>query len=98
MVDVGAVGDINILDGQGIKNLGGGSSADSIRQVVVADEEEDGDTVGGETIDAFGELSLLGLGGLTALISVTAEKDKVNLVLQGIIDYLVQSEEKIGEA
>ena len=97
-MDVGAVGDINILDGQGIKNLGGGSPADSVGQVVIADEEEDGDAIGGEAVNALGELSLLGLGGLTALIGITAEEDKVNLVFQGIIDHLVQSFYEIGEA
>ena len=90
-MDVGAVGYINILDGQSIKNLGGGSPADSIRQVVVADEEEDGDAIGGEAVNALGELSLLGLGGLTALIGIAAEEDKVDFVFQGIIDHLVQS-------
>jgi hypothetical protein len=58
---------------------------------VVADEEEDGDAIGGEAVNALGELSLLGLGGLTALIGITAEEDKVNLVFQGIVYNLVQS-------
>ncbi|MBA7566872.1 hypothetical protein ES708_08571 [subsurface metagenome] len=37
---MGAIGDINILDGQRIKNFNGGCPADSVGQVVVAGEEK----------------------------------------------------------
>ncbi len=47
---------------------------------MVTDEEEDGDTTGGQPINAFGKFPLLSLAGLTTLIGVTAEENKVYLV------------------
>ncbi|MBA7557004.1 hypothetical protein ES705_49733 [subsurface metagenome] len=47
LVNVRAVGDINIFDCQGIKDFGGGSPTYGIGQVVITDEEEDRDTTGG---------------------------------------------------
>ena len=49
-VDIRTVRDINIFDGQGIKDFSGGSPADSVGQVVVANEEEDGDAVGSQAV------------------------------------------------
>jgi len=90
MVDVGPVGDVNIFNSQGIKDFGTGSPTYGIGQVMVTDEKEDGDTTGGQAINAFGKLSLLGLTGLTTLIGVTAEENKVYPVLPGIIYNLVK--------
>ena len=80
-VDVGAVGDVNIFNGQGIEDFGAGSPANGVGQVVVTDEQEDGDTTGGQLVYAFGKFPLLGLAGLTTLIGVTAEENKVYPVL-----------------
>ena len=77
MVDIGAVGNINIFNGQGIKDFGAGCSADSVGQVVVTDQQEDGDTTGGQAINASGELPLLSLARLTTLVGVTAEENQV---------------------
>ena len=57
---------------------------------MVADEEEDGDTAGGQPIYAFGKFPLLGLAGLATLVSVTAEENEVHLILPGIIYNLVK--------
>ena len=76
--DFGAVGDVNILDSQGMKNLGAGSLTDGVGQVVVTDQNKDGDTAAGEPVDAQGELALLGLARLPALIGVPAEDDQVH--------------------
>jgi hypothetical protein len=88
---LGAVGDINISHRQGIKDFGGSSPADSIRQVVVANQEEDRDATGGETIDSFGKFPLVSLGWLTAPVGIATEEDKVYPVLHGIIYHLVKS-------
>jgi len=57
---------------------------------VIADEEEDGDAIGGKAINTSGKLPLLGLVWLTTLVSVTAEEDKVYPVFQGIVYNLVK--------
>ena len=97
-VDLGAVGDINIFHRQGIEDFGGGSPADGVGQVVVTDEEEDGDTAGRQAVYAPGKLPLLGLARLTALIGIATEEDKVYLVFQGIVYHLVKGRQKIKEA
>jgi len=89
-MDIGAVGDIDVFNGEGIEDFGGGSLADSIGQVVVADEEEDSDAASSETIDAPGELPLLGLARLTALVGVAAEKHEVYPIFQRVVDKLVE--------
>ena len=98
LVDVRAVGDINILNRQGIEDFGAGRPADSVGQVVVADQQEDGDAVAGQLVYAFGKLPLLGLARLTALVGVTAEEDQVYPVFQGIIYHLVEGGDKVKEA
>ncbi len=90
MVNFGAVGDVNIFNGEGIKDFGAGSPTYGVGQVVVTDEEKDGDTTGGQAINAFGKFPLLGLAGLAALIGVTAEENKVYLILPSIIYNLVK--------
>ena len=97
-VNFRAVGDVNIFNGQGIKDFGAGSSADSVGQIVVTDEEEDGDTTGGQAINAFGKLPLLSLARLAALIGITAEENQVYPVFQGIIYHLVEGGDKVKEA
>jgi len=52
---------------------------------VVADEEKDGYASRGQAIYAFGKLPLMSLAGLAALVGITAEKDKVYLILQGVV-------------
>jgi len=90
-VNIGAVRDINIFDGQSIKNLGGGRPTYSVRQVVVANEEEDRDAISGQEVNSFGKFPLLGLGRLTALVGIAAEEDKVYLIFQGIVYNLVKN-------
>ena len=90
-MDARAVGDINVFNRQGIEDFGGSGSANSVGQVVVADEEEDGDTTYGQQVYAFGKFPLLGLTGLTTLISVTTEENKVYLIFQCIVYHLVKS-------
>ncbi len=57
---------------------------------MIADEQEDRDTAGGQTINAQGKLPLLGLGGFATLISITTEEDKVYAILNSIVYNLVK--------
>jgi hypothetical protein len=57
---------------------------------MVAYEEENGDTTRREAIYAPGEFPLLSLSRLTALVGVTAKKDKVNAVFYGKVYNLVK--------
>ena len=65
---------------------------------MVTHEEEDGDTTGGQPVNAFGKLPLLSLTRLAALIGITAEEDKVYPVLQGIVHNLVKGRQEVKEA
>ncbi len=98
MVDFGAIGDINIFDRQGIKDFDSGSSTYGIRQVMVANEEEDGDTAGGQAIDASGKFPLLSLARLTTLIGITTEENEVYLIFQGVVYDLVKGKQEIKKA
>jgi hypothetical protein len=53
---------------------------------MVADEQEYGDIAGGQSVNAPGEFSLLGLAGFTGLIGVTAKENKVDAVFNGVVD------------
>ena len=90
VVNIRAVGNVNLFDGQGVKNLGSGSPTDSVGEVVIADKEEDGKTISRQAVDAFGEFPLLSLARLTTLIGIASEKDKVYFVFQGIVYDLVK--------
>ena len=94
-IDIGAVGNVDVLHRKRVENLGAGGAADGVGQVVVADEEEDGDIAGREAIDAAGKFSLLGLGGLAGLVGVPAEDYQVHPVLYGEINYLIKGGEEI---
>ncbi len=74
------------------------SLADSIRQVVVANKEEDGNTTGGQPVNALGKLPLMSLARLTTLIGITAEEDEVYSVLQGIVHNLVKGRQEVEKA
>ena len=89
-VNIGSAGNINVFDGESIKDFGGGSSTDSVGEIVVAYKEEDGDPAGGQAINTFGKFALLGLGRLTTFVGVTTEDDKVYLIFQGVIYNLVK--------
>jgi hypothetical protein len=65
---------------------------------VVADEEEDGDTAGGQPVNALGKFPLMSLARLTTLIGITAEEDKVYPVLQGIVYHLVKGRQEVKKA
>ena len=97
-VNVRTVRDINVFHGQGIKDFSSGSSADSVGQVVIADEEENRDTAGGQAFNPSGEFPLLGLARVTALIGITTKENQVYPVFQGVICDLVEGREKVEEA
>ncbi len=65
---------------------------------MVADEEKDRDTAGGQAIDAFGKFPLLSLGRLTTLIGVTTKEEQVYLLFKGIVYHLVKGVQEIIEA
>jgi len=69
-----------------------------VGQVVVAGHEEDGDAGPGEAGQALGELPLVRLGGLAALVGVAGEEDQVGLVGDGVGDELVEGAEEVDEA
>ena len=71
------VANIEAGDFQGVEDFYCGGAAHGVGQVVVADEEEDGDAGGGKGGEAAGELPLLGLVGVAAFVGVTGEEDEV---------------------
>jgi hypothetical protein len=56
---------------------------------MIANQEKDRDTTGGETIDSFGKFPLVSLGWLAAPVGIATEEDKVYPVLYGKINHLV---------
>ena len=65
---------------------------------MVPDDHEHGDPGIGELRDALGELALVCLAGVAALVCVTAEQCQVDLVLQRVVDDLIQGVEEVGES
>ena len=74
-----------------------GASGD-VGHVVVADEQEHGDAGLRETSDAPGELALVGLRGVAALVGVAGEQGEVDAAVDGVVDELVECVEEVTEA
>ena len=91
-------GHIYIADFQSIENFGGCSPPGSIWHIVVADQEKNRDTCGGQSVDASGELALLGLCRFTSLVSVPAEEYQVYIILQGVVNELVKGVQEVIQA
>ena len=71
--NIGLVCDMDIFDCQRIEDFRAGSPADGIRQVMVPDEQKDGNVAAGNSVYPFGEFSLLGLARFTAFVGVTGK-------------------------
>jgi hypothetical protein len=65
---------------------------------VIADEEKYGHAAGGQASDTPGELALLGLAWLAALVGVPAEEDKVYAIFQDIVHDLIQGGQEVFKA
>ena len=95
VVNLRFIGDDDIFHGQRIEDFGAGGASDSVGQVVVADEQEDGDTAAGKPVYPFGEFPLLGLAGFAAFIGVAGKQHQVDVVVQGVIDDLVEGRQNV---
>ena len=71
--------------------------AEDVGRVVVADQQEGGDSLGREPGNALGELALVGLGRVAALVGITAEQHEVDAVVDGEVDGLVEGVEEVHE-
>ncbi len=67
-------------------------------QVVVANEEKDGNIIRGQTVNAPGKFPLLGLAGLTTFIGITTEENEVYAVFQSIVYKSVKSRQEVKKA
>ena len=65
---------------------------------MVAHEQEHGDAAAGEPHDAPGELPLLRLGGVPALVRVAGEQHQVDVIAQRVVHQLVQSGQEVLQA
>ena len=65
---------------------------------MVACEQEQLRAVLAQPADTLGELTLICLAGVTALVGVAAEEDQIDLVVQGIVYQLVEGGQEIKEA
>ena len=64
---------------------------------MVADNEEDRDALGGEPGDAFGELTLVRLAWVAALVRVAAEQRQVHPLGHGALDHIVQRGKEVTQ-
>ena len=84
-VGLQAVADADLWDAEGGEDLDGAGPAAGVGDVVVADQEEDGNAVLGKVGHAAGELALVGLGRVAALVGVSGEEDEVNVLTDGVV-------------
>ena len=97
-MDIGVTGHVDVMDFEGIENLGGGRPAGGIGHVVIADKQEHGNARGGQTLDTPGELALLGLRGFTALVGITAEQYQIGFIINSVVHELVEGGQEIVKA
>ena len=83
---------------QGGKDLHRGSPIDGVGQVVVAHQKKGGDARRRQPGQTLGELPLLGLGWIAALIGIPGQQDQVHVLGQGVLHHLVQGGEKVQQA
>jgi hypothetical protein len=95
---MGAVGDIDIVNFKRAEDFGSGRPTDSVRQVVVADKEKDRDGILRQALYTLSKFPLLCLAGVSALVGITAEEDKVYPVSQGIVYQPVKGRQEVKEA
>ena len=86
------------MDGEGVVNLDGRGLSQSVRKVVVADQEKHLDSRIGKPSYSLGKLPLLSLLGLPALEGVTCKDHQINAVGQGIFHQLVESGQEVTHA
>jgi hypothetical protein len=65
---------------------------------MVASEEEHGNTSVRQAADTLRQLTLVGLAGLPIFVRVTAKKNQVNFILNGIINQMVKRGKTIEQA
>ena len=82
---------------QGVEDLDGGGAANGVGQVVVADQQEGRDAGLGKAGQAFGELPLLGLGRVPALVGISGEQHQVYVFGQGIFNHLVEGGQEVAQ-
>ena len=92
------VADVDVVDVQGGEDVQSGGAAYGVGQVVVAHQEEDGYSRAGEPDDALGELPLMGLGGVSALVGVATEEHQVDVGVDGVGYELVVGLEEVGQS
>jgi hypothetical protein len=65
---------------------------------VVAHQEEGRYPSLYQALNAFGELSLVGRGGVSAFIGIPGEEDEMDIIAQGVIDDGVKGSQEIAQA
>ena len=92
-----ACADRDVRDFERPEYLQRGRLAHDVGRVVVADQQEGCDSLCREPGNAPGELALVGLGGIAALVGVAAEQHEVDAVVDGEVDGLVEGVEEVHE-
>ena len=71
------------------ENFHGSGPAGGVGQVVVTHQQEGGNAGCRQSVEALGELALVGLGWITAFVDVTGQQHQVYVLGQGVLDYLI---------
>ena len=93
MKALGLIGNGYVLNRQGFEYLHCSGTPCCVGQVVIACDKKNGDVAGTEPLDTSGELALVGLAGVTALVGVAAEEGQVHVIVQRVVHELIESGE-----
>ena len=89
---------VDVADVQRAKNLQGACPACDEGHVVIADQQEYRHARRRQSRHSLGELSLVRLRGVAALVCVAAEQGQVGLAVDCVVDDLVEGGEEVDKA